>query len=284
MIVDAHQHFWRPDRGDYGWLRPADGILYRDYLPQDLAPLIGAHRVQATVLVQAAPTEAETRYLLDLAAQTDFVAGVVGWVDMEAPGAPGRIADLVAYGRGKLKGLRPMVQDIADLRWLLKPVLDPAFEAMIDHGLVFDALVSPRHLQPLQARLLRHPKLRAVLDHAGKPDIAGKVFPSWAEDVAKLARELPLLHCKLSGLLTQAGESAGVDELEPYVAHLFEHFGPKRLMWGSDWPVLNLRSEYRHWLELAQTLVRRHAPGHEQEVFGATAIGFYALDQKEERV
>ena len=284
MIVDAHQHFWRPDRGDYGWLRPSDGVLYRDYLPQDLAPLIAAHHVQATVLIQAAPTEAETRYLLDLAAQADFIAGVVGWVDMEAAGAAKRIADLVAHGNGKLKGLRPMVQDIADPQWLLKPVLDPAFEAMIEHGLAFDALVLPRHLQTLQARLLRYPKLRAVLDHAGKPDIAGKEFSGWAGDVAQLAQELPLLHCKLSGLLTQAGEGAGADELEPYVGHLFEHFGPKRLMWGSDWPVLNLKSDYGYWLELAQTLVRRHAPGHEQDVFGATAIGFYALDQKEETV
>jgi L-fuconolactonase len=282
MIVDAHQHFWRPDRGDYGWLRPADSVLYRDYLPRDLAPLIAAGPVQATVLVQAAPTEAETRYLLDLAAQAGFVAGVVGWVDMDAPGASRRIADLVAYGRGKLKGLRPMVQDIADPRWLLKPALDPAFEAMIEHGLVFDALVSPRQLQTLQARLLRHPGLRAVLDHAGKPDIAGGEFSHWADDVAQLARELPRLHCKLSGLLTQAGEGAGVDELNPYVAHLFEHFGPQRLMWGSDWPVLNLSSDYGRWLDLAQALVRRHAPGHEQDVFGATAIGFYGLDMKEE--
>ncbi|WP_368565175.1 amidohydrolase [Pseudoxanthomonas sp. UTMC 1351] len=284
MIVDAHQHFWRPDRGDYGWLRPADGVLYRDYLPQDLAPLIATHDVQATVLVQAAPTEAETRYLLDLAAQNDFVAGVVGWVDMEAPNAPGRIADLVAYGDGKLKGLRPMVQDIADPQWLLKPVLDAAFEAMIDHRLVFDALVLPHQLPTLQARLLRHPKLRAVLDHAGKPDIAGEEFPGWAGDIAQLARELPLLHCKLSGLLTQAGDGAGADELAPYVAHLFEHFGPKRLMWGSDWPVLNLKSDYGLWLEIARTLVRRHAPGHEQNILGATAIGFYALDKKEETV
>ena len=277
MIVDAHQHFWRPDRGDYGWLRPTDGTLYRDYLPEHLAPLIATHHVQATVLVQAAPTEAETRYLLDLAAQTDFVKGVVGWVDMEAADAPSRISELVGYGDGMLKGLRPMVQDIADPQWLLKPALDPAFEAMVEHGLVFDALVLPQHLQTLRARLLRHPQLRAVLDHAGKPDIASQAFSGWAEDVAQLALELPQLHCKLSGLLTQADDGAGVDELAPYVAHLLEHFGPKRLMWGSDWPVLNLKSDYGEWLELARTLVRRHAPGHEQDVFGATAVGLYAL-------
>jgi L-fuconolactonase len=284
MIVDAHQHFWRLDRGDYGWLKPELDPLYRDYLPQHLAPQLDACQVQATVLVQAAPTEAETRYLLDLAAETDFVAGVVGWVDMEAPGAPRRIADLVAYGNGNLKGLRPMVQDIADPRWLLKPTIDPAFEAMIDHDLVFDALVLPRHLQTLQARLFRHPKLRVVLDHAGKPDIAGMEFSSWAEDVSQLARDLPLLHCKLSGLLTQAGEGAGVDELEPYVAHLFEHFGPQRVLWGSDWPVLNLASDYGHWWQLAHELVRRHAAGHEQQVFGATAVDLYGLAMKEETV
>lgn len=284
MIVDAHQHFWQLDRGDYGWLKPELDPLYRDYLPQHLSPQLDACQVQATVLVQAAPTEAETRYLLDLAAETDFVAGVVGWVDMEAPGAPRRIADLVAYGNGNLKGLRPMVQDIADPRWLLRPTLDAAFEAMIDHDLVFDALVLPRHLQTLQARLLRHPKLRVVLDHAGKPDIAGMDFSSWAEDVSQLARELPLLHCKLSGLLTQADDGAGVDELEPYVAHLFRNFGPQRVLWGSDWPVLNLASDYQRWWQLAQELVRRHAAGHEQLVFGATAVRLYGLAMKEETI
>jgi len=129
MIVDAHQHFWRLDRSDYGWLQPQLGILYRDYLPQDFEPLLGANDVGATVLVQAAATENETRYLLELATAHPFIAGVVGWVEFEADDAAQRMAALVACGHGRLKGLRPMLQDIADPQWILRPQLDAAFAA-----------------------------------------------------------------------------------------------------------------------------------------------------------
>lgn len=280
MIVDAHQHFWRLDRGDYGWLQPGHVALYRDHLPEHFAQLAADHQVRATVLVQAAATEAETRYLLDLATRDPLIAGVVGWIDMEAPDAPRRIAALVADGHGRLKGIRPMVQDIADPQWLRSPALDRAFEALIAHGLVFDALVEPRHLAALHERLQRHRGLRAVLDHAGKPDIAGKNFAGWAEDVTRLAGHAAL-YCKLSGLLTQAADNADVDDLAPFVGHLFEHFGADRMVWGSDWPVLNLRADYGRWLEMARRLASAYAPGHEDAVFANNAIALYGLDIEE---
>jgi L-fuconolactonase len=275
MIVDAHQHFWRPDRGDYAWLQP--GVLYRDYLPHHLAPLLEASGVDATVLVQAAATEAESHYLLGLAAEHPFVRGVVGWVDFERHDTPDRIAKMVAAGHGLLKGLRPMMQDIADPSWVLRPQLDPAFEAMIEHDLAFDALVRPQHLSALRKRLRQHPKLRAVIDHAGKPNIAGSEFSVWADDLTRLARETAA-RCKLSGLLTEAGGHAPVQMLEPYAAHVFARFGPTRVLWGSDWPVLSAVCDYAQWLALARELVRRHAPGHEAAVFGTNAVAFYSLE------
>ena len=175
MIVDAHQHFWRLDRGDYGWLQPI-GVLNRDYLPHHLATLLKASSVDSTVLVQAAATEAETRYLLELGAEYPFISGVVGWVDFERHDAPQRIAAMVAAGDGLLKGLRPMMQDIADPNWVLGSQLDPAFNAMVEHDLSFDALVRPQHLSALRKRLRQHPNLRIVIDHAGKPNIAGNAF------------------------------------------------------------------------------------------------------------
>ena len=277
MIVDAHQHFWRLDRSDYGWLQPQLGILYRDYLPQDFEPLLGANDVGATVLVQAAATENETRYLLELATAHPFIAGVVGWVEFEADDAAQRMAALVACGHGRLKGLRPMLQDIADPQWILKPQLDAAFAAMIEQDLTFDALATPQLLRPVMERLRRHPDLRAIIDHAGKPDIAGGAFSLWAEDIARLAGETAAC-CKLSGLLTEAHAGAGVDALDRYVAHVFACFGPKRVVWGSDWPVLNRASDYGRWLAVARELVRRHAPGYETEVFGTNAIALYGLE------
>jgi L-fuconolactonase len=277
MIIDAHQHFWHLSRDDYEWLTPAQGVLYRDYLPKDLAHLLIDNGVGATVLVQAAATEAETRYLFELAQAHPFIAGVVGWADFESPDAPSRISALVADGRGKLKGLRPMIQDIADPNWILKPALDAAFESLIVHDLVFDALVRPPQLEALRRRLMRHPVLRAVLDHAGKPAIANRDFDAWAADLERLARDTTA-YCKLSGILTEAGVGATTEDLAPYIAHVLRCFAPERVLWGSDWPVVNLAGNYAHWLALSRGFIDRFAPGREQEVFGDAAVRLYQLE------
>jgi len=276
VIIDAHQHYWQPARGDYGWLAQAPAALQRVFGPDDLHAAREAAGVSASVLVQAAPTEAETRYLFDLARQDTAVAGVVGWVDMAAPGAPARIDALVHDGGGRLCGLRPMVQDIADPDWLARPALDAAFDRLIHHGLAFDALVSVRQLPALRERLARHPLLRVVLDHGAKPAIAQGDFRPWAQAIDTLAR-LPGVHCKLSGLLTQLDGDMHEAAIEPYVGHLFASFGARRLMWGSDWPVLTTHADYGHWLRLARRLVRHYAPDQHDAVFGANAARFYGL-------
>jgi L-fuconolactonase len=277
MIIDAHQHFWDLSRADYDWLTPDQSKLYRDYLPGDLAPTLSDHGVRATVLVQAAPSEAETRYLFRLAQAYPFIAGIVGWADFQSAGALGRISALIADGRGKLKGLRPMIQDIPDPNWLSRPSLDEAFEAMVKHELVFDALVRPAQIDEVRARLMRHPNLRAVLDHAGKPDIANRSFDTWAEDLERLARDTTA-YCKLSGLLTEAGIGASAKDLVPYVAHIFHCFGAQRVLWGSDWPVLNLVCDYGHWLALSRGFVNSFAAQYEKDVFGGTATRLYQLE------
>lgn len=279
MIVDSHLHFWQLARGDYLWLTPEFSALYRDFAPNDIDVSLRACGVESVVVVQAAATEAETHYLLDLARQHPLIAGVVGWTDFEAADAPQRIASLCRTAQGRLKGLRPMVQDIPDPQWLLQPTLDPAFDALVANDLSFDALVAPVHLPVLAQRLSRHPQLRAVLDHAGKPDIAGDEFDDWAQQIARLADQTNML-CKLSGLLTEAGRSAAAADIEPYVAHLFASFGPGRIMWGSDWPVLTATADYLHWFEMAKALVGRLAAGHEEDVFANNAQRFYRLAQK----
>jgi L-fuconolactonase len=277
MRIDAHQHFWRLSRGDYGWLTSELAAIHRDHGPADLQPLLKTARIDRTVLVQAAPTDAETDFLLRLAETTSFVAGVVGWVDFEAPDAPHRIAALAA--REKLVGLRPMIQDIADDRWMLDEAIEPAIEAMADEGLTFDALIKPRHIPILGEFAARYPALDMVIDHAAKPDIAAGGFDDWARDIRRLAAGTRLV-CKLSGLVTEAAPGWSAQTLRPYVDVLVEAFGADRLMWGSDWPVLNLNGDYAAWMAVAEQLLAGLSETEREAVFGGTASVFYGLDRE----
>jgi L-fuconolactonase len=273
--VDAHQHFWRLDRGDSGWLTPALGPIHRDFAPADLAPLLARSDVAATVLVQAAPTGPETAFLLDIARTTPFIAGVVGWIDFEAAAAGDEITALAR--EPKLVGLRPMIQDLADDEWMLRSTLAPAIEAMIAADLAFDALVKPRHLPILRRFARRWPALRIVVDHGAKPDIAGGAFEPWAGEMAALARETGVL-CKLSGLVTEAAPGFAPSDLWPFIDALIDAFGPGRLMWGSDWPVVNLASDYGAWLDMAcGALARRLRSADRDQVFAQTARAAYRL-------
>ena len=272
MRIDAHQHFWSLARGDYGWLTPALGVIHRDFGPADLAPLLTEHGIERTILVQAAPTKAETAYLLDIAAKTPFVAGVVGWADCDASDVAERIAALAADPL--LVGLRPMVQDIADDGWLARPELALAFEAMTATGLVFDALLKPRHIPAMLTMLERHPDLACVIDHAAKPDLVSGDLTVWRDGVSALAKH-PGLTCKLSGLVTEAGPDWTLETLRPVVAHLLATFGPERLIFGSDWPVVTLRASYAQWIDAAETLLCDLTATQRDDVFGGNAAKLY---------
>ncbi len=272
MRIDAHQHFWSLARGDYGWLTPALGPIHRDFGPADLAPLLAAHGIERTILVQAAPTEAETAYLLDLAVKTPFVAGIVGWTDFDAPDVAERITTLAADPL--LVGLRPMVQDIADDNWLARPALAPAFEAMAANGLVFDALLKPRHIPAMLTVLERHPDLACVIDHGAKPDLITGDLAAWRDGMSALA-EHPRLTCKLSGLVTEASPDWTLETLRPVVDHLLTTFGPERLIFGSDWPVVTLRASYAQWFQAAATLLASLTEAQRFAVFGGNAQKLY---------
>ncbi|WP_240672073.1 amidohydrolase family protein [Tropicibacter alexandrii] len=273
-IVDAHQHFWHPARGDYGWMPANDPVLSRPYGPTDLAPALSAAGVSQTVLVQAAPSLHETEYLLGIADATPHVAAVVGWIDFEDRGQLAALQRLARHP--KLKAIRPMIQDIPDDDWMLRDDVQWAFEALIDLDLRFDALGFPRHISRFQTLLTRHPSLRCVIDHCLKPQIRDGAFDDWAEGLRALARTGAF--CKLSGLVTEAGPGWTLDELRPYVSHVLDIFGPQRVMWGSDWPVLRLRAEYQDWLDAAQTLTAHLDATDRARVFGGTARAFYGLE------
>ena len=271
--IDSHQHFWRLDRGDYGWLTPQLAPIYRDFLPADLEPHLAVADVSATIAVQAAPTVAETRYLLQLAREHPFIAGVVGWVDFEEATVADTIAELAADA--SLVGLRPMIQDIDDPEWMLRTELTPAFEAMIDHGLVFDALVRTEHLPALRELAARFPDLVMVLDHGAKPPIAAGDLTAWKREITSLARETPVI-CKLSGLVTEAGTSDAL-RLAPCVEHLLESFGPQRMMWGSDWPVCELVCSYDAWRLTSNMLLAGLDTAAREQIYSGVARTTYGI-------
>lgn len=275
MRIDAHQHFWQLADRLGAWPPPALARIHRDFQPDDLAPMLERHGVVGTVLVQSMPNERDTLFMLDLAKRHAFIGGVVGWVDMKRADAPERIALLATDSR--LKGLRPMLQDLDDDRWIDDPVLAPAAQAMRAHRLSFDALVLPRHLPALFSFAERFPDLPIAIDHGAKPGIAQGTMEPWRRDIARVAG-MPQVHCKLSGLVTEAGADWDVARLQPYVDHILDVFGPQRVIWGSDWPVLNLASDYAGWIVASEALLACLNEAERGDVFGLNAKRFYRLD------
>ena len=269
--VDAHQHFWSLSRGDYHWLTPSLGILHRDYLPADLKAQLKASGIERTILVQAAPTEAETAFMLQLADQCSFVAGVVGWTDLAAPDAVMAIERAALIP--KLVGFRPMLQEMKYADWILGANLKPALRAMADTGLCFDALIRPEQIKIIEMLLQRHPDLNLVVDHAANPPF-GRDLTTWARDIRQLAAN-SRAYCKWSGLLTAASGRVTRPDLRRVFDVLIDTFGPERLMWGSDWPVLNLASSYEDWLRESAALFSELTAAQRLCITSQTATGFY---------
>jgi L-fuconolactonase len=274
VIIDSHFHCWQLARGDYGWLTPALGPLWRDVRVEDWRAQARPLGVGGGVLVQAAPTEAETRFLLAQADAHPAVLGVVGWADLLATDAPQRITALARHPR--LKGLRPMLQDIVDPDWILQDALAPALHAMAEHDLVLDALIKPAHLPRIHTLARRHPALRIVIDHGAKPDIAHGAWQPWADDLARLAADTSAV-CKLSGLLTEAGPAPAPDAARRWAAHLLDSFGTQRVLWGSDWPVLELAGRYDAWWQEVQALLADRDAAAHAAVLGGNVRRVYRL-------
>jgi len=276
--IDAHQHFWTIARGDYRWLTPTLAALYRDFTPADLAPVLAREGIDATVLVQAADSAQETEFLLRIAAENDFVAGVVGWVDLDRVDAARELEALSK--RPKFVGVRPMLQDLDDDRWVLRPKVVESLRVAASLDLVFDALVKPRHLAALCELASRVPELRIVVDHAAKPELsAGAAWggrDEWRARLTELAAS-PMLHGKVSGLVTEAGANWSDASLAEPVEFLRRAFGARRLLWGSDWPVVELVSDYSSWLSAARRLTHTWSSSERAALFGETARSLYRL-------
>jgi L-fuconolactonase len=271
VIIDAHHHFWDPDRGDYPWMTDELAAIRGAFGPADLEPLLREGGVTGTVVVQARMDLDETRELLDTAAATDFVLGVVGWVDLADPDVAAVLRELA---HPKLVGVRHLVHDEPDAGWLARPEVRRGLRAVSDAGVVYDLLVRTRDLPAAHATVRALPELSFVVDHLAKPPVAGGDTRAWAEALAPLA-ELPNVACKLSGLVTEADWSSWQpDELSPYLRRALDWFGAERCLFGSDWPVCLLAASYADVLELAQSALR---PAEREAVLAGTASRVYRL-------
>jgi L-fuconolactonase len=270
--IDAHMHVWTMARGDYAWLTPDLGAIYRDFEIDDVWPAASGAGVERVILVQAAATVAETEFMLNVADADERVAGVVGWVDFESPFA---VSDAARFADNRhIVGLRPMIADLPDPNWILQSAFAPVLAEMAAQGLVFDG--HARHdLVPVMSKLAaRHPDLEIVLNHGGKPQIATQSLDQWRDDVAELAAHANVA-CKISGLLTEAGAYTDDVSIGEIVGYLGACFGPERLLWGSDWPVLTLAGEYAGWAAQSERLINCHFPDHQENIWGGNAARIY---------
>jgi L-fuconolactonase len=272
--IDAHHHVWDLAVRDQPWSASLPQ-LRRSFGMDELRPSLAEHGIDATILVQTVPVAEETPELLQLAYVDPTVAGVVGWIDLSAPEAIDRLAELSALS-GNLVGIRHGVQDEPDPRWLCRSQVRRGLAAVGAAGLSFDLLIRPAQLGAAIETVRALPELRFVLDHAAKPLIAQGILEPWREQVSHLAA-LPNVAAKLSGLVTEVGPNWTVEMLSPYTDVLLDSFGPQRIMFGSDWPVCLLAGTYGEVVEVSAELTAKLLPDETADVFGGTATRWYGL-------
>jgi L-fuconolactonase len=271
-MIDAHQHVWKYDSAEYGWIDNTMSALRRDFLPSDLEHEMTAAGVQASIAVQARQTLEETRWLLELADRHPFIAGVVGWVDLQGDGVDAELERMSQHRR--LVGVRHIVQGEPD-GFLGRPAFLRGVECLERHGLTYDILVYARQLPAAVTFARAFPRQRFVLDHLGKPDVKGNGYQIWRTHFDRLA-ELPNVCCKLSGLVTEAEWTSWTsEELRPYLDAALEAFGPSRLMIGSDWPVCLVAATYGDVIALVRDAIGEYSIDERDQILSGTAKEFY---------
>ncbi|NRA49550.1 MAG: amidohydrolase family protein [Phaeodactylibacter sp.] len=277
MRIDAHQHFWAYDPKEYGWISDEMPQLKQDRLPDDLAPLLSAARFDGCIAVQARQHLEETDFLLSLAADHPFIKGVVGWMDLQSDDLE---TTLEQYkGQNALKGIRHIVQDEPDDAFLIRPAFIRGVQLLGQQGYTYDILVFEKHLPVVVDFLERCPDQPFVLDHLGKPVIQGAPSAVWIDHIRAIA-EHPNVYCKLSGLVTEADwHSWKAKDFLPYLDHVFEAFGPDRLMIGSDWPVCLLAAnDYGQVIDVVRGYLNQLDEEAKAAILGNTAAQFYNLN------
>lgn len=279
LCIDAHQHYWCINSGHGDWPSADLAPIYRDFTPRDLSEQLHKCGIDGTIAVQSNPHLRDTAFLLELASSHGSIVGVVGWVDLTSSDVVQELSRLAQHT--KLKGVRAMLQGLPAHNWIEDAQVQPAIDALVKHNLSLDVLVLPKHLDGVTTFAERNPELRVVIDHAGKPNISSRQIEPWMSAIHRLAA-LPNVYCKLSGLLTEAALGDKVEALQPYMDCVLESFGTQRVMWGSDWPVVNLASDYQEWWAITCKYLHEHRTRSIREsvtsIMGMNACIFYRID------
>jgi L-fuconolactonase len=275
MRIDAHQHFWRYNADEFGWIDDSMAPLRRDFRPDDLRPELEGSGFGGSVAVQARQSLEETRWLLELAASSPLILGVVGWVDLRSPDVRSQLQAFA--GNPKLVGVRHVVQSESDDRFLLQPEFRRGIAALEEFGLAYDILIYPRHLSVAAEFVQLFPYHRFVLDHLAKPSIKDGTIQPWESGMRELAR-FPNVFCKLSGMVTEADwRTWKAEHMTPYLDIALECFGPERLMIGSDWPVCTVAASYAHTMNVVLTYFEKHPAAVQDAVLGGNAQRLWKL-------
>jgi L-fuconolactonase len=275
--IDSHQHFWRYNRAEYGWIGPEMAVLQRDFLPSHLVSLLAAAGLTRSVAVQARQSLAETEWLLALADQFPFIQGVIGWVDLCGPNLPEQLRHFA--DRPKLRGVRHVLQDEPDDQFMLRPAFLRGLALLAQHSLTYDLLIFPRHLPVACDLVSRFPQQRFVLDHVAKPGIRSDGLALWDPGLRRLAG-FSNVFCKVSGLVTEADwQGWQPDDFRPYLDVVFDAFGAQRVMFGSDWPVCTVAASYETVVAMVDEYIRAFSPDEQAAVWGDTARRCYGLPQ-----
>ncbi|MFN0128125.1 MAG: amidohydrolase family protein [Verrucomicrobiales bacterium] len=276
MNIDSHHHFWKYSAAEYPWIDDSMTALRRDFLPDNLKRELDHADIHGVVSVQARQTVGETEWLLSLAEQHHFIKGVVGWVPLAHAGVRSVIEGFAP--NPKLKAIRHVVQGEPDDRFILGADFNRGISLLKDFGLAYDILIFERHLPPSIEFVDRHPKQVFVLDHVAKPRIKDNAIEPWRKNMKEMARR-ENVYCKVSGMVTEADYKKWSEEqLRPYFDVVLEAFGPKRLMFGTDWPVCLVAASYVRWVELVHRFADKLSAAEREWLFGKTAMQAYKLE------
>ncbi|MBO1002320.1 amidohydrolase family protein [Pseudogracilibacillus auburnensis] len=275
MRIDSHQHFWKLSRGDYNWLTPDFGILYQDYLPNDLLEDLKKHQIDKTILVQAADSIEETYYMFELMESHPFIAGVVGWLDFEADDFTEQLKRMMKVAG--FVSVRPMLQDIEDDNWVLREKVVNNIKVLHEWQIPLDILIYPRHLKVIKQLLEMIPNLKCVIDHLAKPQIKEKQFDTWSKEIATIA-SFPNVYCKISGVITEADHKHwSAEDCRQYILHCINVFTEDRIMFGSDWPVCLLAGSYSEVYDTADIVIKDMLDENGwKKFYGKNAEDFYS--------
>lgn len=273
LKLDSHQHFWKYSDAEYGWID--DNALRRDFLPEDLHKELKVAGIDGSISVQARQTTGETEWLLSLAEQNSFLKGVVGWVPLTSPSVEGDIEKYASHK--KLKAVRHVVQDEKDDRYILRPDFNSGVALLDKHGLAYDILIFEKHLPAAIQFVDRHPKQRFILDHIAKPRIREGVVAPWRDNLREMAKR-PNVWCKVSGVVTEADHQKWTEaQVRLYIDAAIDAFTPKRIMFGTDWPVCTTATTYKNWTELMRRATKNLSPSERDSIFGGAAAAAYRI-------